>query len=219
MVEMNFNGKSFFEEFKRHINYTGSTVLKTYHRKPVPGEHLKKKYGFKTTQNKEHYCLKGNKMLDMRRIIVKDKATFEQMKSFGYVRGKLTGIACHDDLSMPVFNHIPRMLDEKSFIGWIEEYLFFGGGDTNRVYQLNALLRQWVLDNPEMTQDDFEMLYGLNESSPLPAGSNNPYMGIGDMTSYSNPFSGMSPYSNPYSGMGTTAPMQQQSYGAMSWNR
>ena len=38
MVEMNFNGKSFFEEFKRHPLYSPATVLKTYHTKPVPGE-------------------------------------------------------------------------------------------------------------------------------------------------------------------------------------
>ena len=219
MVEMNFNGKSFFEEFKRHINYTGSTILKTYHRKPVPGEHQKKKYGFKTTQNKEHYCLKGNKMLDMRRIIVKDKATFEQMKSFGYVRGKLTGIACHDDLSMPVFNHIPRMLDEKSFIGWIEEYLYFGGGDPIRVYQLNTLLKQWVIDNPEMTQDDFETLYGLNETSYLPNGSDVSYMNMGGLSGYDNfcPGSSYNPYSGFNNGMIPSTSPGYMSIG--TWNR
>ena len=202
MVEMNFNGKSFFEEFKRHACYSGSTILKTYHRKPVPGEMHKKKYGFKTTQNKEHYCLKGNKMLDMRRIIVKDKETFEQMKSFGYVRGKLTGIACHDDLSMPVFNHIPRMLDEKIFIGWIEEYLYYGAGNPERVYALNQMIKQWTIDNPEMTQESFEMLYGLNETQNIPSGMNNPYFDMSQSPMTGNPYAGMSPYSSPYTGMG-----------------
>lgn len=203
MVEMNFNGKSFYEEFKRHIQFTGSTILKTYHRKPTPGEKQKKKPGFKTTQNKEYYCLKGNKLLDMRRIIVRDSETFEQMKSFGYVRGKLTGIACHDDLSMPVFNHISRMLDEKSFIGWIEEYLCFGAGDPSHVYKLNMLIKKWAQDNPEMTQDEFEMLYGINDTfiTPMYDGGSlglsgsmngNSYGMIGGGTYQQNPYNGMS---------------------------
>ena len=216
-VEMNFNGKSFFEEFKRHINYTGSTIQKTYHRKPVPGEKQKKKPGFKTTQNKEHYCLKGNKMLDMRRTIVHDKKTFEQMKSFGYVRGKLTGIACHDDLSMPIFNHIPRMLDEKSFVGWIEEYLYFGAGNPTKVYELNNMIRQWAIDNPEMTQESFETLYGLNESSSgfvnVPGSS---FSG-GNDNSYSNPFGGTGFTNNPYGGMSMGNPYSGMQLG--SWNR
>ena len=158
MVEMNFNGKSFFEEFKRHIYYSGATVQKTYHKKPIPGENQKKKYGFKTTTNKEYYCVKGNKQISMKRIIVTCDETFDQMKSFGYVRGKLGGIACHDDLSMPVFNHIPRMLDENSFISWIDEYIQFKA-DRSKVYVINDIIRQWAIDNPEMSDDDFDSLY------------------------------------------------------------
>lgn len=207
MVEMNFNGKSFFEEFKRHPLYSPATVLKTYHTKPVPGERQKKKYGFKTTQNKEFYCLKGNKMISQKRTIVTCVDTLEQMKSFGYVRGKLGGIAVHDDLSMPVFNHIPRMLDESSFIGWIEEYLYYNA-DKNKVYVLNAIIKQWALDNPEMTNDDFEALYGLNDNSlPMTNG-----------TYYSNPYSegygGYGQQVSPYSSMGTygSSPYSDNSY-------
>lgn len=218
MVEMNFNGKSFFEEFKRHINYTGSTVQKTYHRKPVPGEQQKKKYGFKTTQNKEHYCLKGNRMLDMRRTIVHDKKTFEQMKSFGYVRGKLTGIACHDDLSMPIFNHIPRMLDEKSFVGWIEEYLVFGSGDPAKVYELNNMIRQWALDNPEMSQESFELLYGINDNNGTSFnGLNTPFIESSGAGTFTNPYSGGGYGGNPYSGMSMGNPYSGTSMG--TWNR
>lgn len=162
MVEMNFNGKSFFEEFKRHQLYTGSTILKTYHKKPIPGEQQKRKYGFKTTTNKEHYCIKGNKLISMHRIIVTCVDTFEQMKSFGYVRGKIKGIACHDDLSMPVFNHIPRMLDEKTFISWIDEYIQFKAERT-KVYIINSIIQKWAMDNPEMSDDDFAGLYNLDE--------------------------------------------------------
>jgi len=163
MVEMNFNGKSFFEEFRRHQFYTDSTVLKTYHKKPIPGEHQKKKSGFKTTSNKESYCIKGNKLISMHRVIVTCKDTFNQMKSFGYVRGKLKGIACHDDLSMPVFNHIPRMLDESNFVNWIEEYLYFNA-NRSKVYELNEIIQKWEIDNPEMSDGDFMELFGMDET-------------------------------------------------------
>ena len=163
MVEMNFNGKSFFEEFKRHPLYTGSTVIKTYHKKPIPGEKQKRKYGFKTTANKEHYCIKGNKLISMHRTIVTCVDTFEQMKSFGYVRGKIKGIACHDDLSMPVFNHIPRMLEEKTFISWIDEYIQFKA-ERLKVYTINEIIQKWAMDNPEMSDDDFAGLYNLDEN-------------------------------------------------------
>lgn len=164
MVEMNFNGKSFFEEFKRHSCYSGATILKTYHKKPIPGEVQKRKYGFKTTTNKENYCIKGNRLISQRRTIVTCKETFEQMKSFGYVRGKLGGIACHDDLSMPVFNHIPRMLNENTFISWIEEYLYFKA-DRSKVYVINDIIKQWAIDNPDMSDDEFNDMYGLEPSA------------------------------------------------------
>lgn len=163
MVEMNFNGKSFFEEFKRHMFYTGSTILKTYHKKPIPGEKQKRKYGFKTTSSKEHYCIKGNKLISMKRVVVTCIETFEQMKSFGYVRGKLSGIACHDDLSMPVFNHIPRMFDEKTFISWIDEYIQFKA-ERVKVYIINDIIQRWEIDNPEMSDGDFADLYNLGSS-------------------------------------------------------
>ena len=180
MVEMNFNGKSFFEEFKRHQLYTGSTILKTYHKKPIPGEQQKRKYGFKTTTNKEHYCIKGNKLISMHRTIVTCVDTFEQMKSFGYVRGKIKGIACHDDLSMPVFNHIPRMLDEKTFISWIDEYIQFKAERT-KVYIINSIIQKWAMDNPEMSDDDFAGLYNLDEQVTTNQ-SNSEYIDFGQVT-------------------------------------
>lgn len=164
VVEMNFNGKSFLEEFKRHTLYTGTTIMKSYHKKPIPGEAQKRKYGIKTTTNKEHYCTKGNKLISQKRTIITCKDTFDQMKSFGYVKGKLTGIACHDDLSMPVFNHIPRTLDEKTFISWLEEYMYFKA-DRSKIYVINDIIKQWAIDNPDMSDDDFAELYGLNENN------------------------------------------------------
>jgi len=164
MVEMNFNGKSFLEEFRRHPLFAGSTILKTYHTKPIPGERQKKKYGFKTTSTRESYCKKGNKLIDKRRVIVTCKETFDQMKAFGYVRGKLKGIACHDDLSMPVFHSIPRMLDESTFITWLQDAML-AHPNKLRVYQLNEIIKQWVVDNPEMSDQEFADMYDLNRSN------------------------------------------------------
>ena len=158
-------------------------------------------------------------MLDKRRIIVHDNMTFEQMKSFGYVRGKLTGIACHDDLSMPIFNHVPRMLDEKSFVGWIEEYLYFGAGNPSKVYELNSMIKQWVMDNPEMTQESFELLYGLNENNGTSFnGLNTPLIESAGMGTFGNPYSNSGYGSgNPYSGMSMGNPYSGMSGG--SWGQ
>lgn len=192
MVEMNFNGKSFYEEFRRHQLFTDSTILRTYHRKPVPGEKQKKKPGFKTTSNKESYCIKGNRLISMRRVIVTCKETFTQMKSFGYVRGKLKGIACHDDLSMPVFNHIPRMIDESGFVSWIEEWLYFNA-DRNKVYALNDVIQKWAMDNPEMSDGDFMEMFGIDEK---PANTSD-YVDFSHVTYGSG-------FSYPQSGLGET---------------
>ena len=201
-LEMNFEGKSFYEEFKRHSLYVDSTIVKTYHRKPTPGEKQRKKAGFKTTSNKEFYCNKGNKLLEKKRIIIKDKYTFEQMKYFGYVRGKLKGIGWHDDLSMPVFNHIPRMLDESSFRGWLEESLM-NYSKREKVYEINEIIQKWALDNPSMSDDSFTSLYGLDERP------SQPFAGIEDYQSGVYPQS--APYSNlSYSNMGN--PFSENNY-------
>ncbi len=207
-VEMNFNGKSFFEEFKRHQQYSGATVVRTYHTKPIPGEKQRKRYGIKTTQNKESYCIKGNKMLSKHRIIIHCKDTFEQMKAFGYLRGKLTGIACHDDLSMPVFNHIPRMLDESGFVSWLQDYLFMYK-DQGLVYRINSIIQQWAMENPDMSDGDFAALYGLNEmrTNPYQQPMNtNPYSDSGGLSPYANQGGGLS----PYAGQGGLSPYADQ---------
>ena len=184
MVEMNFNGKSFLSTMMRHPNYYDGTILRTYHTKPIPGERQRKRLGFKTTSNKEHYCLKGNKLIGMRRIIPTDIETFTQMKAFGYVRGKLMGIACHDDLSMPVFNHIPRMLDENNFTAWLEDILYDLDDDT-RKYQINQILEKYDLDNPEIPDTEFDALYG-NDNNDF---SFNPYSSINNTSQSMNPYS------------------------------
>ncbi len=200
MVEMNFNGKSFLQKMQTHPKYYDGTILRTYHTKPVPGEKQRKRLGFKTTANKEHYCLKGSKLIGMRRIVPTDKLTLTQMQSFGYVRGKLQGIAIHDDLSFPMFNHIPRMLDESSFIEWLDEILY-DLDDEIRKYQINQLIEQFEMDNPETSDAEFNAKYMKDDYYPdyYPSEMGqvtNPY-NENTMLRGINPYSSNSIY-NPY---------------------
>lgn len=194
MIEMNFNGKSFTTAFQLHEKYYDGTIQRTYHTKPVPGEKQRRRLGFKTTTTKEYYCLRGLRLINMKRIIVSDNVTFEQMKAFGYVKGRLKGIACHDDLSMPVFNHISRMLDDATFVEWLENILS-DYKDEKLKFQLNQILEKWDMDNPDISDNEFKSMYGLDNNAvafptnPMPI---NPYS------------TNAGPVGNPYSnGMGT----------------
>lgn len=189
MIEMNFNGKSFIQAMQKNPRYSDSTILRTYHTKPIPGEKQRRRLGFKTTADKEFYCLKGAKMINMHRIIVTDAATFNQMQSFGYVKGRLKGIACHDDLSMPVFNHISRMLNEDTFIEWLEDILMNHENETKK-YRINQIIEQWDMDNPETSDGEFSALYSQpgdslaesymqTQSNPYLNMNNSAYSGIG----------------------------------------
>jgi hypothetical protein len=135
----------------------------------------------------------------MKRVIVTDTDTFTQMQSFGYVKGKIEGIACHDDLSMPVFNHIPRMLDEDTYIEWLDD-IFTNLEDSDKKYQVNNLLELYDMENPETSDSEFNARYGTQETSIL--GSTefneplNPYSSGSQLSPYSSGQGGMF---NPYS--------------------
>lgn len=198
MVEMNFNGKSFLQKMQTHPKYYDGTILRTYHTKPVPGEKQRRRAGFKTTANKEHYCIKGAKLINMHRIVPTDNETLVQLQSFGYVRGKLQGIAIHDDLSFPTFNHIPRMLDEQTFIEWLDDILY-NLEDEVQKYKINYMIEQFEMDNPEVSDDDFNASYINDSEYPSEMGFvANPYS-EGNYTGqgYINPYSSNSIY-NPY---------------------
>ena len=199
MVEMNFNGKSFVQTFMHHPNAYDGTILKTYHTKPIPGERQRRRTGFKTKADKEFYCIRGAKLINMKRIIVFDKDTYNQMQSFGYVKGKIEGIACHDDLSMPVFNHISRMLDEATYTEWLDDYFTSLENDSKK-YAMNALMELYDMENPETSDSEFKASYGIQESPFIPsseyAESINPYSTGSQISPYSSGQGGMF---NPYS--------------------
>lgn len=198
-VEMNFNGKSFTSSFMQHPLYGESSLFKTYHTKPVPNEVRRKKIGFKTTTDKEFYCLKGKKLIKKRRVIVTDIETKNQLQNFGYVRGKIKGIACHDDLSYPCMNHIARMLEESNFIDWLSDYLYTQIDPVVR-FALNQLIEKWALENPEMSDQEFNEFYGnqtdVFDISELPnAYGGSPYL-QSDLNGIT--YSGRSEIPNPY---------------------
>ena len=145
----------------------------------------------------------------MRRIVVTDTATYNQMKSFGYVKGKLKGIACHDDMSMPVFNHIPRMLVEEYFVEWLDDILMNLENESQK-YAINMLIELHDMDNPEISDSEFNAMYNRSDDT-LPysetSQSMTPYSenNMGGFGSYSGGLSGfgqgLSPYAsqcNPY---------------------
>lgn len=172
MLEMNFNGKSCLDAIMNHPKYCDGIVLSTYHSKPIPGEKAKKKMGFKTTpQSKEYYCKRGEKMIRKRRIIVTDDQTYNQLKSFGYEKGTIKGIATHDDLSYPIMNHIPRMLDEDYFVDWLYDR-FVQEEDDMRKYDINQLIEGYEMESPDMPESAYELLRAGNDVLP---GNHNQY--------------------------------------------
>ena len=48
-------------------------IIKTYHTAYVPGEKRRKKFGFKTKSDKEHFCKIGANSIAKKRIIISDK--------------------------------------------------------------------------------------------------------------------------------------------------
>lgn len=183
MVEMNFQGKSYLTALQNHPKYYPESVLSTYHTKPIPGENTKKKPGFKTNQTKEVYCKRGAEMIHKRRIIPTDKAVYNQLKSFGWTKGKIKGIAMHDDLSFPICNHIPRMMDEETFIEWIDTFLY-EMEDKDKRFKINELIHAFEMDNPDENvksiysfYDDVNPFeYYTPENTPY-----NPYIGGGGL--------------------------------------
>ena len=157
IVEMNFQGKNFVTHMQKDINFADDIIIKTYHSEPVPGEKRKKKFGFKTTATKEYFCKKGAKMIENKRLIISDNRSIKQLAAFGKVKGKLAGIAMHDDISVTILNAVPRAFEEEVFIGWLED-LIENNPDKLYKYNLNQIIQKWELDNPEMSDSYFNTI-------------------------------------------------------------
>ena len=162
IVEMNFQGKNFITNLQMSDLFFDDIVIKTYHTAYIPGEKRRKKFGFKTKSDKEQYCRKGANSISKRRIVVSDKKSISQLSCFGKLKGKLKGIAAHDDISVTILNNVPRALEESTFIGWIEENVLENIKDENYKYKLNELIKKWSMDNPETSDSAFASMYSSN---------------------------------------------------------
>lgn len=165
IVEMNFQGKNFITNLQMSDLFFDDIVIKTYHTAYIPGEKRRKKFGFKTKSDKEQYCRKGANSISKRRIVVSDKKSISQLSCFGKLKGKLKGIAAHDDISVTILNNIPRALEESTFIGWIEENVLENIKDENYKYKLNELIKKWSMDNPETSDSAFASMYSSNNDN------------------------------------------------------
>ena len=188
MVEMNFEGNSFVRTVMNHPKFFDDLIVKTYHKTPIPGEKLPpKKYGFLTNGNKTQFCIKGKELVGKKRIIITDIKTQDQLKAFGWVKGKLKGISMHDDLSYPAINHIPRFLEDDYCMQWLEDWLCTKVDPIKR-NEINNVLEMYAPEDAGLSEEEFNFCYGMNDSN----------YGSGMFSGYSsNPFGGTN---DPYIG-------------------
>lgn len=188
MVEMNFEGNSFVRTVMNHPKFFDDLIVKTYHKTPIPGEKLPpKKYGFLTNGNKTQFCVKGKELVGKKRIIITDIKTQDQLKAFGWVKGKLKGISMHDDLSYPAINHIPRFLEDDYCMQWLEDWLCTKVDPIKR-NEINNVLEMYAPEDAGLSEEEFNFCYGMNDSN----------YGSGMFSGYSsNPFGGTN---DPYIG-------------------
>ena len=192
LIEMNFNGKNFCNKFMQHKNYDEGVIIKTYHIKPIPGQHQKKKLGFKTTggkHGKNYYCELGAKMIKNRQLIVsqydkKDNiSTIGQLNSFGKHKGTYQGIAVHDDIAVTVL-FAWRAFEEEEFIEWLYQYIAETKDNTSLKRQIQWMLKIYDEDTPDMDDSEFQNSYLGNSLS-----SYNGYSGNGYLSPIGNPYS------------------------------
>jgi len=203
MLEMNYNGKSALNAIMNHPLFFDELVVKTYHTTPVPGEKAPpKKYGFLTTQSKTHFCQKGKELFMKKKILTLDAETNDQLKSFGWVNGKLKGVATHDDLSFPAVHHIARFLNEDSAEEWLETYFYTTPVDAWR-REVSKLLQLYAPDEDFLTEDEFNNMYGSMERMPGTEGGSGLFSGINQVS--------------PYGGQGGFNPYNSGGGGDLSW--
>lgn len=180
LVEMNFNGKNFVNTFKAHDQYYEALIIKTFHRKPIPGQVQIKKPGFITTgggeestRSKAHFCETAARMITKRQIIISqidkrenNRSSIEQLASFGKIKSKdgkrfkYEGVDLHDDIAMTVMN-VPRAIDDEQveFIDWLLDY-FSQMKTTARKLIMALLLKQAIDDDPgKMSDETFNAIY------------------------------------------------------------
>jgi len=162
IIEMNFNGKYFLDKLANHSKYDESVILHTYHTKPIPGEKTpRKKTGFKVTgQNKDIFCKLSKKLVNEKTLILNEKETIKEFKSFGKTKnGKWRGIGCHDDIAMSTIN-ISHLYEEKDYEDWL--YDFLNEMEESDVKKLMFELLEEYTENTDINDEMFHDIY-LND--------------------------------------------------------
>lgn len=177
LIEMNFNGKNFLNEFMDDDHWYEEIVFKTHHIKPVPGKYMKKSFGFKTTTGgkgigKAYFCENGAKMITDRRVIVshynknENLSTLAQLNAFDKIRKSNNsdyfiygGVGLHDDLAYSVLN-CSRVVEIEEYKEWIEDYFTTGIEKDSNWQKVAMLLRKSVeKDEGSMTDKEFSDMY------------------------------------------------------------
>jgi len=158
LLEMNFNGKYFLKIFSDHDNYYDGIVMRTYHTKPIPGTTPPpKKPGFKTGNDKTHFCLSTRKLIKLRNIIPNEEITITEFSSFGKdKKGKYKGIASHDDAAISTIN-ISRLYEEPILEDRLYDILENMEYSEVKSYIL-SLLKMYE-EKSEYTDEYFDSLY------------------------------------------------------------
>ena len=162
ITEMNFNGKAFMKEFSNHDDWFEEIMMKSCHTAPIPGEPApRKKPGYKTRSDKDHFCRLGKKLIGKKTIIPSDTETIAEFGSFGKVKKNWKGIARHDDTTMACLN-LSRFYEEPEYGDWLYDFLNDLPDTEIKRYALKILEEPY--DEKDTSDDMFAALYLNSEA-------------------------------------------------------
>ena len=131
--------------------------MKSYHTAPIPGEKPpRRKPGFKTRSDKDHFCRMGKKLIGKKTIIISEPETITEFGSFGKVKRIWKGIARHDDTAMAALN-LSRYYEEEEYSGWLYDFLEEMEDSPEKRYAM--MLLEEPYDEGETSDDMFAALY------------------------------------------------------------
>lgn len=160
VTEMNFNGKAFMKEFANHDLWYDNIMMHSYHTAPIPGEKPpRKKPGYKTRQDKDHFCRLGKKLIGKKTIIPNESETISEFGSFGKVKKSWKGIAKHDDCAMSCLN-LSRFYEEQEYADWLYDFLDILPDSPQKRLAMEILEEPY--EEKDVSDDMFAALY-LNQ--------------------------------------------------------
>lgn len=187
LIEMNFNGKFFLSKFAEHPLFDEDVVFHTYHTAPIEGEKKpRKKPGFKVGRDKNLYLKIGKKMVDRGLLILTEDETYTESKAFGKDKnGKYRGIGEHDDIMMSALN-TSRLYNDEYYEEWL--YDFLEDMKDSEIKRLIMKLLDKYEESNEMSDKEFEELYGDQNSIENLYDNYNPFSSNNSYNSYRNKY-------------------------------